>query len=53
MFLVDLGKLGEEYFIYVAAFGLFADTSYSTPQELKNLLGHLAYVLKGASCGPR
>lgn len=46
---VDLGKLGEEYFIYVAAFGLFADTSYSTPQELKNLLGHLAYVLKGAS----
>ena len=46
---VDLGKLGKEYFIYVAAFGLFADTSYSTPQEMKNLLGHLAYVLKGAS----
>lgn len=46
---VDLGKLGEEYFIYVAAFGLFADTSYSTPQEMKNLLGHLAYVLKGAT----
>lgn len=46
---VDLGKLGEDHFIYVAAFGLFSDTAYSTPQELKNALGHLAYVLKGAS----
>lgn len=46
---VDLGRLGEEHFIYVAAFGLFSDTSYTTPQEAKNVLGHLAYVLKGAT----
>lgn len=44
---VDIGLLNELPFVYVAAFGLFADTSYSTPQELKNALGHLAYVLKG------
>lgn len=46
---VDLGKLGEEHFIYVAAFGAFTDVAYNTPQQAKNTLGHLAYVLKGAS----
>lgn len=46
---VDLGKLGKEHFIYVAAFGVFTDVAYNTPQEAKNALGHLAYVLKGAS----
>lgn len=46
---VDVGRLGERYFIYVAAFGAFTDVSYNTPQQYKNALGHLAYVLKGAS----
>lgn len=46
---VDIGRLGEKYFIYVAAFGLFTDVAYNTPQEFKNAFGHLAYVLKGAS----
>lgn len=44
---VDIGRLGDQYFIYVAAFGAFSETAYSTPQEMKNALGHLAYVLKG------
>lgn len=43
----DVGKMNDSYFVYVAAFGLFTDVSYDTPQDLKNALGHLAYVLKG------
>ena len=46
---VDVGRLGERYFIYVAAFGAFTDVAYKTPQQSKNALGHLAYVLQGAS----
>ena len=46
---VDLGRLGEEHFIYVAAFGAFTDVAYNTPQEFKNMFGHLAYVLKGVA----
>ena len=33
--------------IYVAAFGLFTDVSYETDQDLKNVLGHVAYLLEG------
>lgn len=46
-FLCDLGKMNEEYFVYVAAFGAFTDVSYKTSQEWKNMLGHLAYILEG------
>ena len=44
----DLGWTDGRYFTYVAAFGLFTDVSYSTPQSTKNMLGHFAYVLEGA-----
>ena len=44
----DLGLCDGRYFTYVAAFGLFTEVSYSTPQSSKNLLGHFAYVLEGA-----
>lgn len=43
----DLGKMNEDYFVYVAAFGMFTDVSYQTKQELKNLIGHAAYFLEG------
>ena len=43
----DLGRWGERYFTYIASFGAFTRVSYSTPQNLKNALGHLAYVLSG------
>lgn len=43
----DLGQFGQRYFSYVASFGAFTKASYSTPQSVKNLLGHLAYVLEG------
>ena len=46
---VDVGRLGERHFIYVAAFGAFTDVAYNTPQQAKNALGHLAYLLQGIS----
>lgn len=46
-FAVDVGSLGERNFVYVAAFGIFTDVSYSTKQGMKNVLGHMAYILEG------
>ena len=42
---VDVGRFNDADFLYVAAFGAFTDLAYTTPQQAKNLLGHLAYVL--------
>ena len=47
VFPCDLGRLGDCYFVYVAAFGVFTEVSYKTKQEVKNALGHLAYLLEG------
>jgi len=44
----DIGKFGDGYFSYIAAFGVFTDVSYDTPQDQKNRLGHFAYILEGA-----
>lgn len=44
---LDAGRFGERYFVYVASFGAFTQSSYSTTQSLKNSLGHLAYILEG------
>jgi len=47
---LDVGKFGNDaYFTYIAAFGAFTDVSYETPQETKQVLGHLAYILEGMS----
>ena len=43
----DLGTFNGRYFSYVASFGAFTRVSYTTPQNMKNLLGHLAYLLGG------
>jgi len=44
----DIGQFGENhYFTYVAAFGAFTEVSYGTPQESKQALGQLAYMLEG------
>lgn len=44
---LDIGRMGERYFTYVAAFGAFTGVSYKTKQSAKRSLGHLAYVLDG------
>ena len=47
-FAYDIGKFGPDtFFTYVAAFGAFTEASYATPQEAKQALGHLAYMLEG------
>lgn len=43
----DVGRFGDRYFSYVASFGAFTKASYATPQNVKNALGHMAYVLEG------
>ena len=43
----DIGRFNGQTFAYVAAFGLFTDVSYETDQDLKNVLGHVAYLLEG------
>ena len=45
----DMGRFNGRYFVYVAAFAIFTDVSYGTPQQFKNAFGHLAYVLEGAT----
>ena len=43
----DIGQFGDRYFTYVASFGAFTRASYATPQNIKNALGHAAYLLSG------
>ena len=46
---LDIGSFNGRKFSYIASFGAFTQTSYATSQNLKNMLGHLAYVLEGAA----
>lgn len=48
LFPCDIGKFNSDSFVYVAAFGIFTEVSYATPQDLKNVLGHAAYIIEGA-----
>ncbi|MDR0220067.1 MAG: YegS/Rv2252/BmrU family lipid kinase [Lachnospiraceae bacterium] len=47
VFLCDVGHFNEVNFVYVAAFGLFTVVTYETKQDIKNIIGHTAYVLEG------
>lgn len=44
---IDIGDINGRIFTYVCAFGALTNVSYETPQNMKNMLGHLAYVLEG------
>ena len=48
LFPCDVGQFNDDTFIYIAGFGLFTEISYETPQELKNIFGHAAYILSAA-----
>ncbi len=52
-FSCDIGRLNGIHFVYAAAFGLFTDVSYVTPQATKNILGRLAYILEGIKGIPK
>ena len=43
----DVGSFNDDIFVYIAAFGLFTDVSYETGQDMKNILGYMAYLLEG------
>lgn len=45
----DIGSFNDKFFTYIAAFGAFAEVTYETSQQVKNVLGHVAYVLNGIS----
>ena len=47
IFACDIGRMNDSYFVYVAAFGAFVNVSYDTPQDMKNMLGHMAYIVRG------
>ena len=44
---VDMGRFNDSNFLYVAAFGIFTKVVYTTPQEIKNVMGYSAYILEG------
>lgn len=43
----DIGMFNGQPFAYDAAFGTLAKVSYSTSQDLKNMIGRYAYFLEG------
>lgn len=45
-YLCDVGSFNGRWFNYVAAFGIFTEVSYATPQQLKNTFGHPAYIIE-------
>lgn len=45
---IDIGRFADQRnFSYIATFGAFSAASYEAPQELKNAIGHLAYLIQG------
>mgnify|MGYP003291878981 CR=1 FL=1 len=44
---LDIGRFEDRYFSYTASFGAFTEASYTTPQDVKNVLGQAAYVFEG------
>ena len=43
---IDIGNFNDFHFVYIAAFGAFTEVSSSTPQDLKNIFGHQAYLIE-------
>ncbi|MCF0228598.1 MAG: YegS/Rv2252/BmrU family lipid kinase [Parasporobacterium sp.] len=43
----DVGRFNDEYFTYVASLGSLSAVSCFTPQEMKRVLGHGAYLIEG------
>jgi YegS/Rv2252/BmrU family lipid kinase len=44
---VDLGKIGDDYYVNVVAVGLTAETARHTPYWLKQLFGAASYIFAG------
>ena len=46
---LDTGRFNDEYFTYVAAFGVGTSVSYQTPQKRKQIFGSAAYFIEALS----
>ena len=46
-FSCDIGSFNGNTFLYIAAFGALTEVSYETSQKVKNIFGHMAYVIEG------
>ena len=44
----DISQFNDDMLIYYCVLDCLPALSYETKQEIKNVLGHLAYVLEGA-----
>lgn len=44
---LDIGSFNGRTFVYTASFGAFTRASYAAPQSVKNVLGHMAYLIEG------
>ena len=44
---IDVGRMNDQYFINVASAGFGAEVTATTPQEMKKLLGGMAYSIMG------
>ncbi|MDD7677090.1 MAG: YegS/Rv2252/BmrU family lipid kinase [Anaerovibrio sp.] len=50
---VDLGKVGDEYFINVASAGMVTSIAHEVDTKLKNTFGKLAYYVQGLKTLPQ
>ncbi len=50
---IDAGRVNDSYFLNVASGGLLTDVPHTTPVRLKNMLGRLAYYVKGLESLPK
>lgn len=44
---IDIGKVGERYFINIAGGGTLTELTYEVPSKLKTMMGQMAYYVKG------
>lgn len=44
---IDVGRMNDQYFINVASAGFGAEVTATTPQDMKRLLGGIAYSIMG------
>ena len=44
---LDVGSFNGRDFVYIASCGAFSKASYATSQDVKNVIGHLAYLIEG------
>ncbi len=47
LFTMDVGRINQQCFNYVASFGLFTAASYVSDAKVKSAIGSLAYVIDG------